>query len=98
MVFVSRNLLDCASGHDRVRLCLSDGRIVLAVFKLIMFFDQQPVWLTFARCLSTHSDQCPFALHLGAMHHELEASVPETGVYIRVPRLRLPSSLVPKHH
>src|SRR5271168_3083357 len=97
MVFAVRDLCDAASGHYAVGRFFSDRRIVALELEIVVFFDEQPVWLFLVGVLAAHPDERPLAVPLRAMQEELERAVAQTCIDVRVGSLRLPCDFVPEH-
>ena len=93
-----RDLLQVASRHHAIGLRLSNGGLIAAAFKIVVFFNQQPGGLFFVGRFAAHADQRPLAFHLFAMQHELQRTRLQRRVHVRADRLRLPRPLVPHHH
>ena len=105
MVALVGDLVYGAAGDGGVGLGVGDRGVHRAVLELVVLFDEEPVGLVGgapARAgagfgARAHAHERPLAVHLGAVHYELERACAESFGDVFVAGLRVPGALVPDH-
>jgi hypothetical protein len=92
------DLVDGAAGDGGVGALVGDLLVAGAALVLVVLLDEEPLGLVFGAVgRVVHADEGPLALHLGAIHFELEVAGAEAGIDVFAAKLGPPAALVPDH-